>query len=128
MFSVRIFNWDLPSNHIFVLLSIGYKHIIKANESKAIDTLLVTDELFRSSDISTREQYVKLTESVKENGGTVSIFSTLHVTGEQLSQLSGDFRNTLLVCLCVCMCVCVCYFHVCILYLFFSILIYCLKT
>jgi protein pelota len=67
----------------------GYKHVLKADQAKAVDTLLVTDDLFRSSDVKTRAEYVKLTESVKENGGTVAIFSTLHVTGEQLAQLSG---------------------------------------
>lgn len=67
----------------------GFAHVRAANEAKAIDTLLVTDELFRSSDMKTRRDYVSLVESVKENGGDVKIFSTLHVSGEQLNQLSG---------------------------------------
>lgn len=67
----------------------GYAHVKAANDAKAIDTLLVTDELFRSSDMKTRRDYVQLVESVKENGGEVAIFSTLHVSGEQLNQLSG---------------------------------------
>jgi hypothetical protein len=67
----------------------GFAHVRRANEAKAIDTLLVTDELFRSSDMRTRRDYVALVESVKENGGDVKIFSTLHVSGEQLNQLSG---------------------------------------
>jgi protein pelota len=61
----------------------GYDHVKFANEQKAIDTLLVTDELFRSSDMKTRREYVQLVESVKENGGDVKIFSTLHVSGER---------------------------------------------
>jgi protein pelota len=32
---------------------------------------------------------VKLVESVREHGGTVYVFSALHVTGIQLNQLSG---------------------------------------
>ncbi|GFH58401.1 protein pelota [Chaetoceros tenuissimus] len=67
----------------------GFNHVHKANEEMAIDTLLVTDELFRSSDIVTRKKYVQLVESVRENGGTVYIFSALHVSGVQLNQLSG---------------------------------------
>lgn len=67
----------------------GFAHVQKANELKAIDTLLVSDELFRSADIQTRARYVQLVESVRENGGDVKIFSTLHVSGEQLTQLSG---------------------------------------
>ncbi|CAH3108775.1 unnamed protein product, partial [Pocillopora meandrina] len=61
----------------------------KANEALAIKTLLVTNELFRSTDLPTRKRYVKLVESVKENGGEVRVFSSLHVSGEQLGQLSG---------------------------------------
>ena len=67
----------------------GFDHVAKANEQLAIDSLLVTDELFRSSDVRTRRTYVKLVESVRENGGTVYIFSSLHVSGQQLQQVSG---------------------------------------
>jgi putative translation factor pelota len=67
----------------------GYNHVQMANDELAIDTLLVTDDLFRSSDILTRKKYVKLVESVREHGGTVYVFSALHVTGVQLNQLSG---------------------------------------
>ncbi|KAL0491322.1 cytoplasmic exosome component Dom34/Pelota [Acrasis kona] len=67
----------------------GPKHVILANEQGAIDTLLITDELFRSSDILTRKKYVSLVESVQNAGGNVKIFSGLHVSGQQLGQLSG---------------------------------------
>jgi len=43
----------------------------------------------RASDVPTRKKYVEFVESVKENGGEVKLFSTLHVSGEQLSQLGG---------------------------------------
>jgi len=67
----------------------GYLHVCKANEDCAVDSLLVTDELFRSSDVVTRKKYVALVESVRENGGKVYIFSSLHVSGAQLQQVSG---------------------------------------
>lgn len=67
----------------------GFDHVSKAHEQLAIDSLLVTDELFRSSDIKTRKQYVQLVESVREAGGKVYIFSTMHVSGQQLQQVSG---------------------------------------
>ncbi|KAG8433466.1 hypothetical protein GDO86_017665 [Hymenochirus boettgeri] len=67
----------------------GIKQVEKANEALAIDILLVTDELFRHQDVPTRSRYVKLVDSVKDNGGIVRIFSSLHVSGEQLSQLTG---------------------------------------
>ena len=67
----------------------GYDHVHRANEELAIESLLVTDELFRSSDVVTRKKYVKLVESVRENGGNVFLFSSLHVSGIQLQQVSG---------------------------------------
>ena len=67
----------------------GMKHVEKANELQAIETLLVTDTLFRSKDVKERKRYVALTDSVRENGGEVRLFSSLHVTGEQLDSLTG---------------------------------------
>ncbi|KAL7537779.1 hypothetical protein ACHAWF_005898 [Thalassiosira exigua] len=67
----------------------GYFHVQKANEELAIDSLLISDELFRSSDIVERKKYVALVESVRERGGTVYIFSTMHGSGQQLQQVSG---------------------------------------
>lgn len=67
----------------------GFKHVAKANEELAIDSLLVTDELFRSSDIKTRKAYVALVESVRTNGGQVFVLSSLHESGKQLQQVSG---------------------------------------
>ncbi|TDH73557.1 uncharacterized protein CCR75_004710 [Bremia lactucae] len=67
----------------------GYKHIMHANANMAIETLMITDALFRSQDIAARRKYVDLVESVRNNGGTVRLFSSLHVSGEKLSQVSG---------------------------------------
>jgi protein pelota len=67
----------------------GYSHVHRANEELAIDSLLLTDALFRSSEVATRQQYVQLVESVRKNGGSVFIFSSLHVSGQQLGQVSG---------------------------------------
>jgi len=67
----------------------GIKHVECAAERMAIQTLLVTDELFRSASLPTRKRYVQLVELVKEAQGVVKIFSSMHVSGEQLGQLSG---------------------------------------
>ncbi|KAK6191506.1 hypothetical protein SNE40_003175 [Patella caerulea] len=67
----------------------GFKQIEKAANLNAIEVLLVSDELFRSNDVQKRQRYVRLVDSVKENGGEVKIFSSLHVSGEQLGQLTG---------------------------------------
>uniref|UniRef100_A0A4W5M683 Protein pelota homolog n=1 Tax=Hucho hucho TaxID=62062 RepID=A0A4W5M683_9TELE len=67
----------------------GLAHMEKASEALAIDILLISDKLFRHQDVTTRSRYVRLVDSVRDNGGTVRIFSSLHVSGEQLTQLSG---------------------------------------
>ncbi|PHT54191.1 Protein pelota -like protein [Capsicum baccatum] len=67
----------------------GPKHVEVAHERMAIQTLLITDELFRSSDVETRKKYANLVDSVKDSGGTALIFSSMHVSGEQLTQLTG---------------------------------------
>lgn len=68
----------------------GFNHVKRAHEQfNAIETLLITDELFRNANHKERQKYVDLVESVKNSGGDVKIFSTLHVSGEQLNQLTG---------------------------------------
>ncbi|VAH37507.1 unnamed protein product [Triticum turgidum subsp. durum] len=67
----------------------GPKHVEVAHERLAIQTLLMTDTLFRNTDIASRRKYVNLVESVKKYGGTVHIFSSMHVSGDQLAQLTG---------------------------------------
>ncbi|XP_070572344.1 protein pelota-like [Ptychodera flava] len=67
----------------------GITHVEKASDASAVETLLVSDELFRSKDILKRKRYVSLVENVRDGGGDVKIFSSLHVSGEQLNQLSG---------------------------------------
>lgn len=61
----------------------------RAAEQQAIEVLLISDELFRSQDIKKRKRYVRIVDTAKETGGEVRIFSSLHVSGEQLGQLSG---------------------------------------
>lgn len=67
----------------------GIKAVEKAADLQAIEVLMVSDELFRSSDIKKRGRYVALVDKVKDNGSDVKIFSSLHVSGEQLGQLTG---------------------------------------
>jgi len=67
----------------------GVRHVEVANESQAIETLLISDSLFRSNDLAQRRRYVALVDTVRENMGTVRIFSSLHISGEQLSNLTG---------------------------------------
>ena len=67
----------------------GLKHVEKANEFQAIETLLISDTLFRSKNLEERKHYVDLVDAVRANDGDVKIFSSLHTTGEQLDQLTG---------------------------------------
>ena len=65
------------------------QHVKYAVDHAAVDTLLLSDDLFRSKSTASRAQYVALVNAVKAAGGTVVIMSTLHVSGDQLSKLSG---------------------------------------
>ncbi|TMW54481.1 hypothetical protein DOY81_000473 [Sarcophaga bullata] len=67
----------------------GKKHVLMAAESMAIETLLISDNLFRCQDVNQRKEYVELVENVRDAGGDVKIFSSMHISGEQLAQLTG---------------------------------------
>ncbi|XP_022672927.1 protein pelota-like isoform X1 [Varroa jacobsoni] len=67
----------------------GPKHVEKAADAQAIDTLLISDKLFRCQDVAERRRYVSLVEYVRDAGGDVKIFSSLHVSGENLDHLTG---------------------------------------
>ena len=89
----------------------GFKETLSADEHLAIDELLVTDKVFlgeredivasKSSEkekaaqghgqgiFKQRTQYVELAERVKERGGKVHIFSSMHVSGQQLDKYTG---------------------------------------
>eukprot|EP00850_Spirogloea_muscicola_P019872 SM000201S05928 [mRNA] locus=s201:91467:95419:+ [translate_table: standard] len=67
----------------------GPGHVEAAHERLAIQTLLITDELFRNANLTERRRWVNLVEAVKADGGHVHVFSSMHVSGEQLRQLTG---------------------------------------
>ena len=67
----------------------GPKHVMKAAEHDAIDTLLITDELFRSSGLKERTAFVRLCENVEKTNGKVFMCSAMHVAGVQLNNMTG---------------------------------------
>ena len=67
----------------------GYASVRRAQDLSAIDSLLVTDQLFRANNVTVRKQYVQLVEDCRESGGHVHVFSTMHTSGQQLQQVSG---------------------------------------
>ncbi|KAF8529040.1 hypothetical protein BU17DRAFT_73253 [Hysterangium stoloniferum] len=67
----------------------GADHVELAEQRGAIGTLLISDELFRSSDPVQRKRFIRIVEGVREKGGEVLIFSSMHESGQQLNQLTG---------------------------------------
>jgi hypothetical protein len=46
--------------------------------------------VFRIQDVKLRKEYVSLVDSVRESGGDVKIFSSMHVSGERKLTLHHD--------------------------------------
>ncbi|PSC74054.1 PELOTA 1 isoform X1 [Micractinium conductrix] len=67
----------------------GPGHVHAAHEMGAIQSLLITDSLFRTTDVKKRKKMVALVDEVTAGGGQVHVFSGMHASGEQLNQLSG---------------------------------------
>ncbi|WVW83705.1 mRNA surveillance protein pelota [Kwoniella bestiolae CBS 10118] len=67
----------------------GPEHVALAVDRGAVGTLLISDDLFRSSDPSTRNHYVQMVEAVRSKGGEALIFSSMHESGQQLNMLTG---------------------------------------
>jgi protein pelota len=67
----------------------GPGHVRAAHEVGAIQTLLISDTLFRTADPKLRSKYTSLVEEVEAGGGNALIFSGAHSSGEQLNQLTG---------------------------------------
>jgi hypothetical protein len=63
--------------------------LLPTTDSVTRYTSQVTDDLFRSADLKTRKAYVALVDDCKDKASKVYLFSTLHVSGEQLKQFSG---------------------------------------
>ncbi|KAL7411943.1 hypothetical protein BDY24DRAFT_394024 [Mrakia frigida] len=67
----------------------GPDHVALAVDRGAVGTLLISDALFRSSDVVQRKRYVALVDDVRSKGGEALIFSSMHESGKQLDQLTG---------------------------------------
>lgn len=73
----------------FDRVTFGLNHVEAALDRGAVEQLLITDELFRSSVVSERQRYVRLVEQVKASGGQVFVFSRMHQSGERLAGMTG---------------------------------------
>jgi protein pelota len=63
--------------------------VFAAHCQGAVDNLLVSDVLLRSPDALQRRFFMSLCQQVRDMNGSVNIFSSQHVTGEQLTKLGG---------------------------------------
>ncbi|XP_057471102.1 protein PELOTA 1-like [Actinidia eriantha] len=62
----------------------GLKGVEVAHELAAIETLFITDELFRSTDLKMRKKFEELVRAVKKGGG-----KAMMVSSKQLAKLTG---------------------------------------
>ena len=67
----------------------GIKSVNFALDSVAIETLLISDNLFRAKNNTTRIEYVKLAEKAEKNGIKVVIFGSMSPAGEKLKNMTG---------------------------------------
>lgn len=67
----------------------GLRDVEIANHYKAISCMMLSDMLFRSNNLALRKKYSGLMYQVKSYGADVKIFSSMHITGQQLNQLTG---------------------------------------
>ncbi|CAZ83498.1 unnamed protein product [Tuber melanosporum] len=67
----------------------GPKEVERAVDKGAVGTLLVSNSLFRSNNVSERRKYVRMVEDVKKSGGTSLVLSSIHESGIRLDGLGG---------------------------------------
>ena len=63
--------------------------MLRCLKLKAIETLLISDHLFRTKDFKKRRVYDDLVDAVKRMKGDVVVFSSLHPSGEKLKNITG---------------------------------------
>jgi protein pelota len=67
----------------------GRKSVEFALNNMAVETLFVSDKLFRAKNLATRKVFVSMVERAERDGMTAIIFSSMHPSGERLDNLSG---------------------------------------
>lgn len=67
----------------------GPGQVRAAHALGGIDTLLVSDDVFRSRDVAKRASVVRLCDEARRAGATVAVLSVAHETGKQVQALGG---------------------------------------
>lgn len=67
----------------------GESEVTHAISMNAVESLMISDSLFKNDNVDVRMHYVNLVNEVKRQNSNCFIFSSLHETGIQLNNLSG---------------------------------------
>lgn len=67
----------------------GPKSVQKALKEMAVETLLISDKLFRSKDVEKRKFYVNMHDHAKRDGLNVVVFGSTSAAGTRLNDLTG---------------------------------------
>jgi len=67
----------------------GRRSVDFALANNAVETLFVSDKLFRAKNVATRKLYVGIVERAERDGVKAMIFSSMNPSGERLDNLSG---------------------------------------
>jgi protein pelota len=70
----------------FERIAYGETDVLYSAKINAIDTLLISDKLFRTKDLNKRKIYNTLLDDVHRKGGETFIFPSLHQSGERLNK------------------------------------------
>jgi protein pelota len=83
-------------NEFFKMLAVcedkvtyGPKSVAKALENNAVETLLLSDKLFRAKNIEQRRFYVKMYEQAHRDGLEVVLFGATNAAAQRLNGLTG---------------------------------------
>ena len=67
----------------------GPKSVEIALREMAVETLLISDKLFRAKNVDQRKFYVRMHDDAKRNGINVVIFGAMSPSGQRLNSLTG---------------------------------------
>jgi len=82
-------------NHDPERTTYGAKHVESATEQCAVRQLLLSDALFRSTNVDDRKLFAKIVGTVRENGGDVVIFATGRILKWGCRSCRGSRRSSI---------------------------------
>eukprot|EP00347_Sterkiella_histriomuscorum_P014183 403361845 len=94
--NLSVFSESVTLEKFFEILSLdpdrccyGQRSVDFAMKAQAVETLLISDKLFRAKNVATRKLYVGMVEEAERNGLKNIIFSSMNPSGDRLNNLSG---------------------------------------